>query len=181
MMVASGKGQLAPMTNTMGGNLITCPMLQDSSTHKYFTCSGLRHISNNCPYATKVAAGQVVPDHDNNIGDPYEGLRYEEDTAFDDNKDIIKEVTPDEDDPQYNMSEGTPLNNIVIDNPKVHYEPDAKIADGLTHSHIGTIVPPMDQSPTLNQMDITINNNDYKLYDRNNHQYDDSIDAFEPP
>jgi hypothetical protein len=45
------------------------------------------------------------------------------------------------------MSESTPLNDIVVDNPKVHYEPDAKMADGLTCSYIGTIVPPMDQTP----------------------------------
>jgi hypothetical protein len=162
--------------NTIGGNPIACPMLQDSSACKCYTCSGLGHISNNCPYTTKVATSQVVPDHNNNIDDdPYKGLQYEEDTVFDDDGDIIKDVTPDEDDPRYDIPEGIPLNNIVVDNPKVHYEPDAKMADGLTHSHIGTIVPPRDQSPALNQMDMTINNNDYKSYDRNNQQYDNSI------
>jgi hypothetical protein len=50
-----------------------------------------------------------------------------------------------------------PLNNTVIDNLKLYYKPDAKMADGLTHSYIGTIVPLMDQSPILNQMDMTVN------------------------
>jgi hypothetical protein len=82
------------MMNTMGGNPITRPMLQDGSACKCYTCSGLGHISNNCPYTTKVAASQVVPDHDKNIdNDPYEGLWYEEGTVFDDNEDIVKEVT----------------------------------------------------------------------------------------
>jgi hypothetical protein len=117
MVKLSGKGQLALVMNTMGGNSITCTMLQDSSAHKCFICSGLGHISNNCPYTTKVAASQVVPDYDNDISDdPYEGLQYEEGTAFDDNGDIVKEVTPNEDDPQYDMSEGIPLNNIVVCN-----------------------------------------------------------------
>jgi hypothetical protein len=46
------------------------------------------------------------------------------------------------------MSEGIPLNNIVVYNPKVHHEPYAKMADRLTHGYIGTIVPLRDQSPT---------------------------------
>jgi hypothetical protein len=79
------------------------------------------------------------------------------------------------------MPEGIPINNIVVYNPKVYYKPDGKMADGLSHDHIGTIVPPRDQSPTLNQIDMTINNNDYKSYNRNNHQYNDGIDVFEPP
>jgi hypothetical protein len=46
----------------------------------------------------------VVPDHDNNIdNDPHEGLQWEESIAFDKNKDIVKEVTTDEDYPQYNV------------------------------------------------------------------------------
>jgi hypothetical protein len=49
------------------------------------------------------------------------------------------------------MPEGIPPNNIVVDNPKVHNEPDAKMADGLTYSHIGTMV-------SITHMDMTINN-----------------------
>jgi hypothetical protein len=58
---------------------------------------------------TKATAGRVVPDHDNNIDDDlYKELQYEEGIAFDNDEDIVKEVTPNEDDSQYDMPEGTP-------------------------------------------------------------------------
>jgi hypothetical protein len=47
-----------------------------------------------------VVAGQVIPDNNDNVKeDPYEGLEYEECIAFNADDIIIKEVTPDEDDP----------------------------------------------------------------------------------
>jgi hypothetical protein len=79
MFKSSVKGQLATRMNTTGSNPTPCPKLQDNSACKCYMCGGLGHISNNCPDTTKVAAGQVVPDHDNNIDDdPYKGLQYEE-------------------------------------------------------------------------------------------------------
>jgi hypothetical protein len=58
-----------------------------------------------------------------------------------DEDDNVREITPDEDDPEYNTPMGTSLGDEVIEDPAAYYEPDVETAEGVLSSHAGTLVP----------------------------------------
>ena len=120
-------GNKPPQQNSSSGK----PKLIDRTAVRCYTCNNLGHMSNNCPYSAKAAAGNIVDGNDGNdemdapIGDQYEsGEDLEEDYE------PVVELEPDE----YELVDTT-------DGVEETADADTREDEYDERAHAGTLVP----------------------------------------